>query len=42
MNSRTDWIETLRRNAQTRLKWILSALSAALTASFVVTLEANF
>jgi len=31
----------MRRSAHTRLKWLLSAVSAALTASFVVILEAG-
>lgn len=39
MNQRTSRLETARRRVHSNLKWFLSALSAAVTTSFVIMLE---
>jgi hypothetical protein len=39
MNHKTYRLETARRRVHSTLKWLLSALSAAVTTSFVILLE---
>ncbi len=39
MNRKTPPIKTMRRRTGSYLKWVLSAISAVLTTSFVVMLE---
>ena len=42
MKDPAHWLRSARNGMFARIKWLLSALSAALTSSFVVLLETSY